>query len=115
MNCARRLTVFWLCHLLLEEAEDDGNERTADDLRKITQSGKHLLSLINDILDCRKLKQVDGTYLTDFQIGDLMTQTKDISQSLADKNSNKLIFDSSDIDNTHIRGDETRLRHLSSI
>ena len=31
--------------LLLEEAEDDGNDRMAADLNKISHSGKHLLTL----------------------------------------------------------------------
>ena len=34
--------------LLLEDAEDDGLEDMAEDLKKITDSGVHLLGLIND-------------------------------------------------------------------
>ena len=99
--------------LLLEEAEDDGNERMAADLNKISHSGKHLLSLINDILDLSKIEAGRmELYLTDFRMSDLMEQTKTISQTLADKNGNDLVFEYADHDedDKHIRGDETRLR-----
>ena len=99
--------------LLLEEAEDDGNERMAADLNKISHSGKHLLSLINDILDLSKIEAGRmELYLTDFRMSDLMEQTKTISQTLADKNGNDLVFEYADHDDDdkHIRGDETRLR-----
>jgi signal transduction histidine kinase/DNA-binding response OmpR family regulator len=97
--------------LLLDDAEDDGNERMASDLKKITQSGKHLLSLINDILDLSKIEAGHmELYLTDFQLSELMDQTSTISQSLADKNQNTLNFDLDNMKNVHVRGDETRLR-----
>ena len=45
-------------------------------------------------------------------MSDLMEQTKTISQTLADKNGNDLVFEYADHDedDKHIRGDETRLR-----
>lgn len=42
--------------MLQEEAEDLGESVFAEDLGKISKAGKHLLSLINDILDISKIE-----------------------------------------------------------
>jgi two-component system sensor histidine kinase/response regulator len=42
--------------LLQEEAQDEGNQRSVTDLQRIQSAGKHLLELINDILDLSKIE-----------------------------------------------------------
>lgn len=42
--------------MLQEECEDDGQDAYVEDLQKITSAGKHLLQLINDILDLSKIE-----------------------------------------------------------
>ncbi len=42
--------------MLKEEAEDIGEQTFVEDLGKISKSGKHLLALINDILDISKIE-----------------------------------------------------------
>jgi signal transduction histidine kinase len=42
--------------LLQEEAQDEGNQRSFTDLQRIQSAGKHLLELINDILDLSKIE-----------------------------------------------------------
>jgi signal transduction histidine kinase len=77
--------------MLLEDAEDDGNEEVAADLRKIRQAGKHLLALINDVLDLSKIEagRIE-LYLETFEVGEMIEDVAATIQSMIDRNANEL-------------------------
>ena len=80
--------------LLLEEAEDQGAEAYIDDLRKIQSSGKHLLALINDILDLSKIEAGKMEFhLETFDVGQMIRDVAVTIQPLAEKNGNRLEID----------------------
>ena len=77
--------------LLEEEAEDLGIHQFTADLRKIHASGKHLLGLINDILDLSKIEA--GRIELFLETYDVQLMADDVAstiQPLVDKNANKL-------------------------
>jgi signal transduction histidine kinase/CheY-like chemotaxis protein len=80
--------------MLIEDAEDDGNDETAADLRKIQQAGKHLLALINDVLDLSKIEagRMD-LYLETFEVAPMIEEVQTTIQSLIDQNSNQLVVE----------------------
>lgn len=77
------------CELLKEEMEDAGHEIYLDDLRKIESSGKHLLALINDILDLSKIEagKMD-VFLEDVAVPEMIKDLEAIIIPLMNKNSN---------------------------
>ncbi len=98
--------------MLQEEAEDEGMASFIPDLKKIQAAGKHLLGLINDILDISKIEAGKiQLYIEDFEIGDLVRDVASTIQPLIDKNANRLIVSSTDgIGKMH--ADMTRVRQV---
>jgi len=77
--------------ILQEEAEDRGDEDYLPDLRKITGAGKHLLALINDILDLSKIEagKMD-LYLETFSVPQMIGEVVSTVEPLIAKNANTL-------------------------
>jgi len=96
--------------LLAEDAADRGDEPALADLNKIGGAGKHLLGLINEILDLSKIEAgkmelfVESVALPDV-IGDVRT----IVEPMVSKNGNRLVIEApSDIGS--LQTDLTKLK-----
>ncbi|BAQ61728.1 sensory transduction histidine kinase [Geminocystis sp. NIES-3708] len=77
--------------LLKEEAEEMGEEEFVSDLNKIEGAGKHLLGLINDILDISKIEAGRmELYLENVEIKPLIQEIMTTIQPLIEKNHNTL-------------------------
>ena len=77
--------------MLHEEAEDSGNPGLLADLLRIRMAGRHLLDLINSILDLSKIEagKMD-VHLESFDIVQLLTEVEAVAQPLVEKNGNRL-------------------------
>jgi hypothetical protein len=77
--------------MLQEDAADLGAEQFTDDLKKINAAGKHLLELINAVLDLSKIEagKMD-LYLETFDVAVLIRDIAAVIQPLAAKNANRL-------------------------
>ena len=96
--------------MLQEEAEDLGQERFLPDLVKIREAGKHLLSLINDVLDLSKIEAGKMDLLVeDFEVADLIDQVHSVIEPLIAKNANVLDVTCPPGLGT-MRSDQTKLR-----
>jgi GAF domain-containing protein/DNA-binding response OmpR family regulator len=77
--------------MLQEEAADLGEERFGADLQKIHAAGRHLLELINAVLDLSKIEagKMD-LYLETFGVATLVNDVAAVIRPLAEKNANRL-------------------------
>ncbi|BBK35653.1 hypothetical protein STAQ_07310 [Allostella sp. ATCC 35155] len=77
--------------ILLEEAEDQELDDFAPDLERIRTAGKHLLTIINDILDLSKIEagRMD-VHIEPIDLGFLVREVETLIRPAAEKNGNRL-------------------------
>ena len=100
--------------MLGEELEDIGQAALLPDLRKIEAAARHLLSLINDVLDISKIEAGRMTASAEtFSVADLLRDVSDATGSLVEKKGNRFVLDAdgergSDLGSMH--QDQTKIR-----
>ena len=96
--------------MLQEEAEEEHLDSFVPDLQKIQNAGKHLLALINDILDLSKVEAGKmELYLEDFNLTETVADVAGTVETLVTKKNNRLqVSCPADIGVMH--GDLTKVR-----
>ena len=77
--------------MMTEDAQDNGHDEYVPDLKKVHSSAKHLLALINDVLDLSKIEagKMD-LYLETVEVKPLIEDVVSVVAPLVDKKANKL-------------------------
>ena len=99
--------------MLLEDAEAEGRaEQQIADLRRINSAGKHLLSLVTDVLDLSKIEAGKMELAVQpFDLGGLIDDVLATCRPLVMQNGNELVLERGAELGTVI-GDQTKLRQI---
>ena len=102
--------VIGYAEMLEEEAEDTGEQATLADLGKIKSNAKHLLGLINDVLDLSKVEanKMD-VYADEIDVAVFVRDAAGTVEPLIQRKSNTLILEIAE-DVGVMRSDEVKLR-----
>ncbi|WP_404810487.1 response regulator [Methylobacterium flocculans] len=96
--------------MLQEEIEDLGEEGLLADMRKIEANARHLLGLINDVLDLSKIEaERMEIYAETFSVPEVVRDVAATVEALVDKKGNSLALEIAD-DLGMAQTDQTKLR-----
>ncbi|MEJ2218189.1 MAG: GAF domain-containing protein, partial [Gemmatimonadota bacterium] len=97
--------------MLEEEAQESGHGQYVPDLEKIGAAGKHLLGLINGILDLSKIEagKMD-LYLEEFELAEVLDEVSSTVAPLLEKNGNTLVRETGELG--WVQADVTKVRQV---
>ena len=96
--------------ILLEDAELDGRGEQIADLQKISAAGKHLLAMVNDILDISKIEAGKmALHIETVDLDRLIDEVESTARPLAAKNTNNFVVERG-ARLGEMRADATKLR-----
>ncbi len=104
--------IIGLTEMLKEDAADDGLEDFEEPLDRVFNAGKHLLTLINDVLDLSKIEAGRVELFNEtFELNQILDDVMKTSSPLAQKNDNELVIEyKKDID--FVTADQTRVKQV---
>ena len=98
--------------MLQEECEDMGYDDLLPDIERINTSGRHLLALINDVLDLSKIEAGKmEVFPTNFDIENVVEMLTAINTPLSEKTGNAFVIEQDQVSGT-MYSDETKLRQI---
>ncbi|GAA5505860.1 response regulator [Novipirellula caenicola] len=104
--------VIMYSELLAEEAEDQQVPEFIPDLKRIRSAGKHLLELVNGVLDLSKVEAGKMELFPEsFEVADVIDEVVATVEALVEKNDNRLQVDI-DQDVATMVGDVVKLRQV---
>ena len=97
---------------LIEVAVEEDNPSSVRNLERITVAGKHLLTLVNDILDLAKVEagKMD-LFIEEFSISNVVEEVRAISETFIQANNNTLTVDCPDNIGL-MRTDQVKVRQM---
>lgn len=99
--------------LMLIPENDYSPKEREDFIKRISNSGKHLLNLVNDLLDVSMIElgkiQID---ITTFDLTDLISQSIHTNKIVADDKKITIITPDEQSSPTHIKGDMNRVQQI---
>ena len=97
--------------LLARDAENP--DKVREYTRKITASGQHLLSLINDVLDVSKIESGKVVLtVAEFTLNDLVSSVDAIIRPMAKAKEQTFYVEVTGIQHEYLMGDETRINQI---
>ncbi|QDG52834.1 response regulator [Persicimonas caeni] len=91
---------------------EEGASMYVEDLERILTAGKHLLALINDVLDLSKIEAGRmQVHLQSVDLGELLDDIQSTIAPLVAKNQNELVLENTD-GVGHLTSDPTKLRQI---
>ncbi|MGH6990286.1 MAG: ATP-binding response regulator, partial [Stellaceae bacterium] len=104
--------VIGITEMLVEDAEDADQKSLIEPLQRIARAGRHLLDLINEVLDLSKIEAGKLELRNeDIDIADFIGDVVGAAQPLAARNNNRLTIEGRD-DAGDICADPMRLRQI---